>query len=279
MASEKTRVIEYLFFKFWDKKTQKLTKSVMTMLDVQQAIRYCNKKLGSRLSDRNPANFMKDVVRGKGASKNWPDTVHRLRYTAVQTPGGGNVFEFRPYGPDQTEAFPDPYTLRQDVPSYAVQSISMPLSAKKLGRNDEPWLIQTAVNLRVIETHFAVSSKVPVVEMTHLQMSVKLRATEIDAIFLALCRAGDEEYPAIITCEAKQARERLLDHQIIEQAKAAFDATDVDVVIPLGLQALKRKGFLVVEFEPVRRSDSSRLTRLSVASRAQYELKPPVPGI
>src|SRR5688572_14037589 len=109
MASEKTKVIEYLFFKNWDKKTKKLTKTVMTMADVQKAIRHSNKMFGTSLSDRNPANFMKDVVRGKGASRNWPQSVHDLRYTAVQTPGGGNVFEFRSYGPDQVEAFPDQY--------------------------------------------------------------------------------------------------------------------------------------------------------------------------
>jgi hypothetical protein len=279
VASNKTQVIQYLFEKYWDPVKEKLTKSVMTFKDVQQAIRYCNRNYGTKLSDRNPANFMKDIVRGKGASRNWPDRLHKLRFTAVQTPGDGNAFEFRKYAPDQLEAFPDPFTLREETPSYVVQSVSMPLSAKGLGRSDEPWLIQTAVNLRVIETHFAVSSRVPVIQITHLQMSVKLRKTEIDAIFLAICKNGSKEYPAIITCEAKQARERILEHQIVNQVKAAFEETDVEVVIPLALQALRRKGFHVVEFEHVTRAESKSLSSLRVAARAAYELRPPVPGI
>lgn len=279
LASDKTKVIEYLFFKYWDDGTEKLKKSIMSMTDVQRAIKHCNRHLGTKLSDRNPANFMKDVVRGKGASRNWPESVHEKRYTAVQTPGDGNIFEFRPYGPDQEEAFPDPYSLHQDSPAYVVQSVSMPLTAKRLGRSDEPWLIQTAVNLRVIETHFAVASKVPVVELTHLQMSVKLRRTEIDALFYAICQEGDKQYSAIITCEAKQKRERILEHQIVQQVRAAFQATDTEFVVPIALQAIKGSGFQIVEFERVSRSEAASLEKLRVAQRGRYHLKPPVPGI
>jgi hypothetical protein len=251
----------------------------MTMADVQRAIHHCNREHGTKLSDKNPANFMKDVVRGTGASKNWPEKLHLLGYTGVQTPGGGNVFEFRKYALGQTEPFPDTYSLRQETPTYVVQSVSMPLSAKALGRSDESWLIQTAINLRVIETHFAVASKVPVVQITHLQMSVKLRKTEIDAIFLAMCEENGKQFPAIITCEAKQARQRILDHQIIHQVQAAFEETDVNTVIPLALLALRKRGFLIVEFERVTRAESENLMNLRIASRAAYELRPAVPGV
>jgi len=251
----------------------------MTLAEVQRAIRHCNREHGTKLSDKNPANFMKDVVRGTGASKNWPEKLHALGYTGVQTPGDGNVFEFRKYAPGQTEAFPDTYTLEQETPTYVVQSVSMPLTAKALGRSDESWLVQTAVNLRVIETHFAVASKVPVVQITHLQMSVKLRKTEIDAIFLATCEENGIRFSAIITCEAKQARQRILEQQIIHQVQAAFEETDVDTVIPLALLALRKRGFLIVEFERVVRAESNSLISLREASRAAYELRPPVPGV
>ena len=251
----------------------------MSMTDVQEAIRHCNKKYGSNLSDRNPANFMKDIVRGQSASRNWPEALKKLRFTAVQRPGAGNVFEFVPYGPGQTEPFPDIFKPDETTPRFRVQSVSMPLAARELGRSDEPWLIQTAVNLRIVETHFSVISEQPIAQLTHLQMSVKLRETEIDALFLATCKTDEGEYRAIVTCEAKQSRERVLEHQIISQVKAAFEETQVDVVIPIALRAVRGVGFYVVEFEAVRRADAASLEGLSVSQEAIYELRPPVPGI
>ena len=278
MALEKT-VIEYLFFEYWDPKAKRMDKSVMSMRDVQEAIRRCNEKHGSNLSDRNPANFMKDMVRGQGASRNWPDSLKALRFTAVQRPGAGDVFEFIPYRPGQTEPFPDSYKPTEATPRFIVQSVSMPLAAKELGRSDEPWLIQTAVNLRIVETHFAVVSDQPIAQLTHLQMSVKVRETEIDAIFLATCKTDKAEYRSIVTCEAKQSRERALDHQIINQVRAAFEETQVDVVIPIALRAVRGVGFYVVEFAAVKRSNARSLDELSVAQEAIYELRPSVPGI
>lgn len=279
MPSKKTAVIEYLFFKYWDATGKRLRKSLMSFEDVQDAIRVCNRKFGSRLSDRNPANFMKDIVRGRSASANWPDALKKLRYTGVQRPGEGNVFEFVPYEADQTEPFPDQYKPSRETRRFQVQSVSMPLAAKELGRADEPWLIQTAVNLRIIETHFAVMSKLPVVQLTHLQMSVKLRHTEIDALFLAICKNDGVEFQAVITCEAKQARERILPHQIVNQVKAAFDETAVDLVAPIALRAVRNVGFYLVEFNTVKRASAADLTALEVENEAIYELRPPVPGV
>lgn len=279
MPSEKTTVIEYLFFENWDQEYGRLEKTMMTFSDVQSAIRHCNEKYGTDLSDRNPANFMKDIVRGQNASSNWPEKLKELRYTAVQRPGDGNVFEFIPYSPDQTEPFPDLYKPKDQTPRFKIQSLSMPLAAKDLGRSDEPWLIQTAVNLRVIESHFAIVSDLPVVQLNHLQMSVKLRRTEIDALFLAICRDGGSEFPLIVTCEAKQARERILEHQVANQAQAAFEETNVDLVVPIGLRAIRGNGFYVVEFAAIKREEAEATEKLTVAKEAVYELLPPVPGI
>ena len=279
MASEKTRVIEHLFFLYWDADGDSLTKTVMTQDDVQKAIEYCNERFGSSLSTRNPANFMKDVVRGQNASKNWPQSLKELCFTAVQRTGTGDVFQFVRYKPGQTEPFPDLYKPTADTLRLKIQSISMSLAAKDLGRSDEPWLIQTAVNLRLVENYFAVVSDLPIVQLSHLQMSVKLRKTEIDAIFLATIESRGKYRKAIVTCEAKQARERLLDDQIINQAIAAFQETDVDVVIPMGLRAVKGVGFYIAEFQSVSRKDAEALTELLLAKDAVFELCPPVPGI
>lgn len=279
MPSQKTKVIEHLFFKHWNKDEGKLTKSTMSLSDVQAAIEGCNEKFGSKLSTRNPANFMKDIVRGQNASKNWPISLQDLRYTGAQRTGEGDVFEFVLYKPGQTEPFPDLYKPRSETPRYPIQTISMPLAAKELGRSDEPWLVQTAVNLRVIETHFAVVSEVPVVHISHLQMSVKLRSTEIDALFLAMCKKNSEHYPVVITCEAKQAHERILEDQIITQVMAALEATEVDLVVPLGLRVVKGTGIYIVEFNAISREKTTKLESLKVSKEAVFELHPPVPGI
>ena len=137
MPSEKTQVIEILFFKYWDASAASLTKSLMSLEDVSQAIRECNAQHGTTLSDRNPANFMKDFMRGSHASRNWPQTVADLNFTAVQRTGTGDVFEFIPYAPGQTEPFTDAFKITDEAPRYPVQSISLPLVTKMLGRTDE----------------------------------------------------------------------------------------------------------------------------------------------
>lgn len=282
--SQKTGVIEHLFHQNWDAKAKKLKKSLITMTDVQEAIRHSNKVLGSTLSDRNVANFMKDIVRGGSASNNWPDSLKRLRYTAMQRTGKGDVFEFVKYRTGQTEPFPDLYVPNQKTTRHKIESVSMSLEAKKLGRADEAWSIQTAVNLRIIETHLAIYSKLHVVQVSHLQMSVKLKSTEIDGLFLATCREKDGRLTqTLVTCEVKQSRERILADQIVAQAKAALISTHaalgLDLVVPIGLRVIKGLGFHVVEFEPVTREESLTLDELKVASEAVYELEPTVRGI
>jgi hypothetical protein len=115
----------------------------------------------------------------------------------------------------------------------------------------------------VIETHIAVSSPQPVEDVIHLQMSVKLRRTEIDAI----------------TCESKQAIERVLESQIVEQVKAAFAEKEFDFVIPIAIRAVKKTGIYVVEFELVARANASIWGKPKLAVEALYVLKPPVKGI
>lgn len=279
MASLKTKVVEYLFKKHWDEASQSLRQSLMSLEDVAQAIRDCNKIEGTSLSDRNPANFMKDLMRGANASANWPTSVAARRYTAYQRTGDGDVFEFVPYRVDQTEPFPDAFNIRDDAPRFPVQSISLPLVTKMLGRSDETWLVQTAINLRVVETHFAVAAAFPLIELSHLQMGIKLRQTEIDALFLGKIGEIDNPESVIVTCEAKHYKDPIIPTQIINQVQAAFTETKVSIVVPIGLRAIRNVGFYVTEFEAVRREDASALDQLRLAADAIYELRPPVKGI
>lgn len=279
MASHKTEVVEHLFYKYWDEKNCQLTKTLMSLEDVAEAIRECNKALGRSLSDKNPANFLKDLMRGANASRNWPSSVAALRYTAVQRTGAGDVFEFIPYRADQTEPFPDAFKIRLDADRYFVQSISLPLVTKSLGRVDETWLVQTAINLRVIETHFSVAAAFPLLELTHLQMGIKLRQTEIDALFLGKAGTEKENFPVLVTCEAKHYNDPIIPQQIINQVQAAFEETEVTTVVPIGLRAMKDIGFYLTEFEAVNRENAASLEELTLASDAIYELKPAVKGI
>ncbi len=279
MASQKTDVIEYLFDMHWDKSTGSLSKSVMSLDDVAGAIRHCNKRHGNTLSDKNPANFLKDLLRGSRASENWPTSVARRRYTGIQRTGEGECFEFIPYSKGQKEPFPDEFKVRHKAPRYQVQSISLPLITKTLGRSDETWLIQTAINLRVVETHFAVNPGLPLQELSHLQMGIKLRSTEIDALFLGNSGSVDEPNHVLVTCEAKQAKDPLIPSQIINQVQAAFEATSIDTVVPIGLRTIKGVGFYLTEFVAIDRSKASELEQLRLAKDAIYQLVPPVKGI
>ena len=276
MASDKTEVILNLFDKHWDPVGQRLTKTLMTLEDVAEAIRDCNRKDGKRRSDRNPANFLKDVVRSRNASAIWPEKIAALGFTGEQRTGAGDSFEFVPFAPGQTESFPDLYRPTAQTLHIDLQSVSMSLVAKELGRSDEAWLVQTAVNLRVIEQHMATVSALDVQEVTHLQMTVKLRATEIDAIYLADIPGISK---ALITCEAKNGSERILVGQIISQVKAAFETTNASLVVPMAIRSVKGIGIHVIEFLPVLRDEAETFVALKFATDALYRLIPPVNGI
>ena len=279
MPSQKPVVIEHLFEKHWDEQAQSLRRTLMSLDDVASAIRECRSK-GVTLSDRNPANFMKDLLRGKNTSRNWPQSVTNRGYAAEQRTGEGECFEFIPFVPGQSEPFADAFPVRLEAQRYQIQSISIPLVTKSLGRSDETWQIQVAINLKVVETHFAVAGSFQFLELAHLQTGIKLRSTEIDALFLGQAGSAKEPRPVLVTCEAKQAKDPLIPSQIINQVQAAFAATDdVETVVPIGLRAIKGVGFYVTEFEAVSKDAASSLNSLTLASDAIFELQPRIKGI
>lgn len=174
MPSKKTPIVQYLYDKLASE-----GRSVAMFDDVAKAIRHFKENTDLDLSDNNPANFMKDLVRGMNASSNWPQKLTELRITGQQQTGDGRIFEFVPFKEGQTEAFPNPFEPAGDEEEFIVQSLSLPLATKSLGRNDESWLIQVSVWLRVLETHFARSSEHNLVEVAHLQNGIKLNRSEM----------------------------------------------------------------------------------------------------
>lgn len=276
--SEKPVVIERIFDVLFDKDTKQLRRTVVTNQDIVEAIVWAEANHGTRLSSRNPANFIKDLIRGAGANGMWPDSLKAARVTAKQTTGGGNVFEFVDYGPGQQEPFPDRFGHRDGVPRHQVQTVSVPLATKALGRDDETYLIQVAVKLGIVETHFALHSPIDVVELYHLQIGIKLRLCEVDALYAAKYVVDGVQHDMVITVEAKKKRQRILVEQVMQQVRAAFNETKVDLVVPIALTAVDG-GVYIAEFKAVKRGELANFEDLELATEAMYELKPPVAGI
>jgi hypothetical protein len=277
--SEKPPVIEHLYNSLIDPTSGLLIRDVVTNEDILKSILWCNENLGSKLSLKNPANFMKDIIRGKGATGMWPDLLKELKITARQITGDGNVFQFVPYAEEQTEPFPDRFGFHEAVLRHRIQSVSMPLASKELGRDDETYLIQVAVKLAVVETHFALTSPLNIIELTHLQIGIKLRLCELDSMFAAyFIDADGKTHRVIITAEAKNKKQRILEDQILRQVTAAFSETKVDFVVPIVMTSAAG-GIYIAEFKAVHRDDLESYKKLELASEALYELVPRVNGI
>lgn len=187
--SNKTAIIEALFDKRWRGPKKPLSNPIVTLAQVQVSIRAHNKaNPTNKLSTRNPANFFKDFIRKKkSANKNWPKSVLTRGYTGRQVTGKGLCFEFIPLQRGQTDPFPaSGIRPSRNAVHHKIQSASMPLASRRLGRKDEAWLIQVLSRLHVIETHIALHSSRPFLQVDLLQTNVKLSGAEIDAPFLGL---------------------------------------------------------------------------------------------
>lgn len=277
--SEKPLVVEHIYRSLLDPSTGRLKRSLVTNEDIVQAIDSCREKYGIKLSSKNPANFIKDIIRGNGATAMWPVALKEARVSARQVTGYGNVFEFVPYAPDQTEPFPDRFGYHKDVEQHPIQSVSLPLASKALGRDDETYLIQVAVKLSVVETHFALKSPLNIVELNHLQIGIKLRLCELDSLFAAtyLDKSGQKKQ-LVITAEAKKKNQRILEDQVVRQVHAAFAETPVDLVVPIAMTA-SAGGIYIAEFKAVARDGYENFDRLELETEALYVLKPRVKGI
>lgn len=290
MPSNKLPVIERIWEMLRDEGEGRRT---VYFEDVSKAISHCNAKDKKRRSANNLANFMKDLVRSDSASGNWPDSLKALRIGARQRVGRDRVFEFIDYGVNDIEPFPNRYSPKPEDLPIIVQSLSLPLASKALGRRDESWLIQVAVALNVLEQHFAHHSHLGVKELVHLQTGVKLANSEIDGLFRAIIEEDGRRRHVLVTCEAKQQGQRILDFQVVEQIVAAHasikdsvpeEELSIELIVPVAIKAIPPNGDIyVVEFEPWTPTDANapeeKQKELTFASSGVYRLNPPVPGI
>jgi hypothetical protein len=263
------------------------------------------------LSTKNPANFFKDFIRKRSVNSNWPEIIWNDRFTAKQRYGKTRVFQFIKCSDDRTVPFPDRFPPDESE-IYRIQAASLPFEARQLGREEETWLTQVAVDLRIVETHLSLFSpehwRKRLRSVTHLQMGMKTQP-EIDAVFLArygtsgqFSSDGDEY--VLVTCEAKQRTERILEDQILEQVSLAFEVTKnitlpvIKSISPLAIEVARvdrnneREDLIhVVQFKNFERADYDQFVEqhgknewldsvhLDVESKALFKVMPPVAGI
>jgi hypothetical protein len=302
--SEKPVVIEYLYSRC---ELGEIPDNLVTSDQVAHAI----KATGAKLGTANPANFLKDIVRSEHANAIWPKSLKEKRISARQRYGSLRVFQFIKYSPGQTEPFPNRFPVDATTKTHQVQSASLPFAARQLGRKEETWLTQIVVNLRLIESQLSIFSPLRerVRDVTHLQMGMKTQP-EIDAVFLASYgQTGKLSSPTnlnlLVTCEAKQINQRILEDQIREQIAIALKETKkiqtprIDAVKPIAIKVVdydfegrKEKAIYVVEFAQVERdtfesnwsganTDEERLYSmpLDAVSKTVYRIMPPVGGL
>ena len=149
----KTKIIEFIFDARWSEANRHLASEIVTFEDIREAILKYNTSVApkERQNIGNTYAFFKDFVRNlKSANRNWPESVLRRGYTGQQLTGGGNCFEFVPLLLDQTEAFPvsrsGHYPKNLSAQRFWLQSLSLPIEMKVLGRSDETWLMRSLSN-------------------------------------------------------------------------------------------------------------------------------------
>lgn len=282
----KTEIISELFKKRWDAASGVLSDPVVTTVEIREEHRKYRERRNQPVEYTNTPAFLKDLLRKRAAANaNWPKEVFAAGYTARQVTGEGRNFEFIPIAPGQTEPFPRTVPAPPaDIVVHRISSVSLPLASRRLARSDEPTLVQISVRLHVVETYFALFSarKATVRQIDHLQNAVKLRRTEIDAVFLGVEEPTEGNFQEfIVTCEAKRAGEDIISEQVLAQAKAVFTLENVKqpFVVPIALKSIGPSRIHIVEYDEVRREDAEALEALTIVNQAVFELVPPVPGI
>jgi hypothetical protein len=299
-GSAKPAVIEYLYEKW---RQGDFVDNVIRRKDIRSAL----EATGSTLSDGNIANFLKDLIRKKTIVENWPSQLSESRVSARQRYGDTRVFEFFEHPEEWESPFPDWHAPDEATPVYTIQSVSIDAVARDLGRVEETWLTQIAVNLHLVHTQLSIfsPSKRNIRDVRHLQMGIKTQP-EIDAAFLATYRGEDNPLSienVFVTVEAKQRDERILLDQIREQVAKAMTITrhlkdpPIHSVKPMALQVVRwphsgaeENMIFLVEFQGIDRTAFVETYEsqgalgiydltLEQVSCALYRLEPRIPAI
>ena len=202
--TEKTQVFDHLFrWRYdpegnkslrWDEATQTIPED--RRLVYAHEVLFAIRDTGAKLGNNQAANFTKDFLRKESRNANWPERLAQLRWTIEQVTGKDDAtqlprnFIFKRYEERDDVPFPDRWPTPDDAQQHEIQSVTLSVASKQIERMDEARMMQIAVDLRVVETHFALYSPLSteeykIVHMDHLQMGLKLRGSEIDGLYLA----------------------------------------------------------------------------------------------
>jgi L-fucose mutarotase/ribose pyranase (RbsD/FucU family) len=304
-GSEKTKVWEHLFYwryaedgtksPRWDEVAQTIPedKRLVYSFEVAKAIAETN----ADLSHNQPASFAKDYLRYASRDDYWPPDLSAKRWTAEQVTGRDPAtkelrnFAFLPWGDGQTEPFPDPWRIPDEYPSHAVQSVTLSIASKQITRMDEARLMQIAIDLRVVETHFALYSPLSkpqysVVHMDHLQMALKLRVAEIDGLYRAdFLDQRRQLHSVLITVETKKHNEFITSSQVLRQVLAASGlGVAAELIVPLALKH-GDGGMFIFEYAPFVfdgtpfKPNFEKTHELERVAAVFYAIEPPVVGL
>jgi len=152
-------------------------------------------------------------------------------------------------------------------------------------------MMQIAVNLRIVETHFALYSPLStdaykIAHMDHLQMGLKLRGSEIDGLYLAEFQDKEDAlHPVLITVEAKKDDELINGSQVIAQVlHASALGVLAEKIVPIALKHADG-GIHILEFAPYEvaeasgfKKDSLDASSLRLVRVVYYGIEPQIAG-
>lgn len=283
--SSKPVVIKYIWDRHYDANTGTLKDPNVTLDEVAAAIQATVteqlKIYPKPLKANNPANFVKDIVRRPDIRPFLPNEVVNAGYIIEQLVGSDMCFRFIPFsgatGATASGLQPSADALKAEN-VHRLESISIPLASRRLGRPDESWLAQVSARLNLVATHLALFSNLPVVALDLLQTGMKLGNSEIDAVFLAtLSPNGNDEAFALVSCEVKSVKEALGLEQVergatrLAKLSASLNLGAIET-IPMGVKALGGGLIWVAEFDTV-------FPPLQLASEQVYTFAPPLKGV
>jgi hypothetical protein len=250
------------------------------------------------LKHNQAASFSKDFLRYETRNVNWPESLVKAQWTIDQWTGRDDSadrprnFVWKPYEVGQTDPFPDDCPVPDTFDTHEIQSVTISVASKQIDRMDEARLMQIVVDLRIVETHFALYSPLSrngykVVHMDHLQMGLKLHGSEIDGLYLAEFEDNDHiRHPVLITVEAKGLNELINLSQITAQIESASTLlVTSEKIVPIALKRAEG-GVFIFEFAPfdiipgeILKKDSIDRRMLIRTSSVLYKVRPKMAGL
>ena len=294
----KTTIIERIFDKRWNSKTRSLSNDLVTIDDLRKAVDAFDKKVPLGLKPfgarYNVYAFFKDFVRRTtSANRNWPESVLRRGYTARQETGGGKSFRFIKLPAGQVTAFSEPqagYPQLQGDRRFKIQSLSLDFETRLVGFwGHESWLMQVAVQLKLIQSHLALFSEHKFVEVVDLQQNIKQGRAEIDGLFLGRMSS---DTPMLITVEAKGRKDDILETQVAAQVIAVMKNKNIRknlpaiarnpedfCILPMAMKVVEDSVLYIAEYEPVKYEPNGSIAGVRLVAESLCEIIPPVEGI